>query len=706
MGNCKIDFIVDRTESQKEVKLYDNDSNSKDNMKEKYDNIRNNVDDYNKNAGKKVINLNINNDKLGKDKNSSNDDELIIITPRLNKNDNGFESYINEITDDFTIKNETMVYINEHTISKNSETKINIDNNLEINKIGKNAKYKNNKKSNSKSGKSNKIIKGKINKSENNIIKNKNIMRNNCKKNQNIPKKHYKDKNDKSKITKGRIIQKNNNLNPLEQDIPPINMDDMDIDKVNNKVDKDNHSNQFINNLKQSKGNYLNKNKSKSKKNSQIFNKSYNIYNSNYNLNPLFESFQFSDIRKGNNNPQSSTLEKHNLELEKLLIQNLPLINSDEILPNKKKKTYKEDLDSPNCNHIIKRENEFKNNKANIPIFKKKTDFHIRNKSYNKFNFFNNNITNDNFNDNNYFSLFNNSANLSINFIHNKFNKSSKNMKQVEPIINNNDILSERHNKSSCNKKVNMKSNLDKKENKKLNPFFNYNNFNNKNGNLKKKSKNKSTNLQKSKKGLPNSRSYNNIYKSIKKDKNKFNNTNSNINNFVLPIEQNNDMIEVYLPKTQKPTLICEEIANQIGNKYIFSYEKLDMFDTEQILYDGIIYKVINNIENGETEYKFLERYFQITKNCFKYYNNINEASKQQEKPLVQFDIRHIKAIEIIENNFLEGFKINENKNINILFCIYIKSNNDFFVFAHYNKYVGNNIINILQLLIRYYEDS
>ena len=436
MGNCKIDFIVDRTESQKEVKLYDNDSNSKDNMKEKYDNIRNNVDYYNKNDGKKVMNLNINNDKLGKDKNSSNDDELIIITPRLNKNDNGFESYINEITDDFTIKNETMVYINEHTMSKNSETKNYIDNNLEINKIGKNAKYKNNKKSNSKSGKSNKIIKGKINKSENNIIKNKNIMRNNCKKNQNIPKKHYKDKNDKSKITKGRIIQKNNNLNPLEQDIPPINMDDMDIDKVNNKVDKDNHSNQFINNLKQSKGNYLNKNKSKSKKNSQIFNKSYNIYNSNYNLNPLFESFQFSDIRKGNNNPQSSTLEKQNLELEKLLIQNLPLINSDEILPYIEKKTYKEDLDSPNCNHIIRRENEFKNNKANIPIFKKKTDFHIRNKSYNKFNFFNNNITNDNFNDNNYFSLFNNSANLSINFIHNKFNKSSKNMKQVEPIIN------------------------------------------------------------------------------------------------------------------------------------------------------------------------------------------------------------------------------------------------------------------------------
>jgi len=700
MGNCKIDFIVDRTESQKEVKLYDNDSNNKDKKKEKYYDIDKIMNDCNENVGKKVMNLNINNDKLVKDKSSSNDDELIIITPRLNNN-KGVESYINEITDDFTIKNETLVYINEHTMSKNSE----INDNLEINKIIKNEKNKNKKNPKSRSGKSSKIIKGKINKSENNIIKNKNIKKNICKRNQNLSKKHNQNMNDNTKIAKGRIIQKNNNFNPLDQDIPLIKMNDMDINQINNIIDKSNQNSQLINNLKQSQGNYLNKRKAKSKKNSQVFNKSYNIYSSNY-LNPLFESFQFSDIRKGNNNPQSSTLEKQNLELEKLLIQNLPMINSEEILPNIEKKTYKEDLDSPNGTNKIKRENEFKNKKMNIPIFKKKTDFHIRNKSYNKFNFFNNNITNDNFNDNNYFSLFNNNANLSINFIHNKFNKSSQHMKQIEPMMNNNEILSERHNKSSCNKKVSMKNDLEKKDNKKLNPFFNYNNFNNKNGNIKKKSKNKSGNLPKIKNGLPNSKSYNNIYKAIKKDNNKFNNTNLNTNNFVLPVEQNSDMIEVYLPKTHKPTLICEEIINKEGNKYFFSYEKLDMFDTEQILYDGVVYKVINNIENGETEYKFLERYFQITKNCFKYFNNIKEALKQQEKPLVQFDIRHIKTIEIIENSFLKGFKINGNKNINILFCIYIKGNNDFFVFAHYNKYVGHNIINILQLLIRYYEDS
>ena len=45
--------------------------------------------------------------------------------------------------------------------------------------------------------------------------------------------------------------------------------------------------------------------------------------------------------------------------------------------------------------------------------------------------------------------------------------------------------------------------------------------------------------------------------------------------------------------------------------------ENQDIYSDNE--YDGIIYKVINGVANGETEYKFLERYFQITKNCFKY---------------------------------------------------------------------------------------
>ncbi len=723
MGNCKIDGTYDRTESQKEVKLEENDSSlinkldgnyPKDKMNKINKFVNNNSGNNSINniniLGKKLFTLKLNNENLGKERNSSNEDELVIITPRLNKNNIGVENYANEITDELTIKNETLVYMGDYLSNKSSENRKSIDKIPETNKINKgkkNAKIEKNKNRNSsaKIGKSNKNTKDKINKSSN-VSRNKNNMKNNNKSKPNI---FQKDKMGNSKIIKGRIIPKNNNLNLLEKEIPAIKVANMDYYNINERKEQNNQNIIGINNLKQFSGNYFNQRKSKSKKNNKVFNKSYNI-KSNFALNPLFESFQFSDIIKGGDNPQSSTLEKRNIELGNLLFQNLPLIKSDEIIPNIERKTYKEDLDSPqmkqkNIENKIKNEFGFENGNMKIPIYKKKTDFHIRNKSYNNINFFKNNMTNDIGNDNNYFSLFNNSANLSINFIHNKFNKTSKNMNQVEPNMNNKNNITERHNKSSCNKKVRMNNCWDKNDNKKSNPYFDYNNFNKK-VNPNKKIKNKSSNLQKIKKGISNSRSYNNIFQTNKSNNNQLNNTNSNINNMALSSEQYNDMIEVYIPKTQRKSLINNEIINKAGNKYIFTYEKLDMFNTEQILYDGIIYKVINGVANGETEYKFLERYFQITKNCFKYYNNIKEALKEKEKPLVQFDIRHIQTIEIIENSFLGESKINGNKNINILFCIYIKGNNDFFVFAHYNKYVGNNIINILQFLMRYYEEN
>ena len=702
--------IYYKSESQKEVKLGDNESNLisgleenyiKDELNKKYEFENNKLNILNNNnhniLGKKMLNLKINNnEKLGREKGSSND-ELVIITPRLNNNYIGSESFPNEITDELTIKNETLVYINEYSSGKSCEIKKNPNNKSEKNKINKekkDIKTEKNKTGNisARLEKSNKTAKGKIN--------------NNIK--QNMSKE---DKYNNPKIINGKIIKKNKNLNLVEQEIPAIKITNMDYFKLNNGNGQGMQNIKFLNNLKMTSRNNVEQRKENNKKNKKAFNKSYNINNNNLRLNPLFESFQFPD--RGKNYPQSSTLEKQHLELENLLLQNLPLINSNEIIPNIERKTDKEDFDSPriegnkndNNNNKKKMDFDFQNRYMKVPIFKKKTDFHIRNKSYNNINFFNDNMINDNGIDNNYFSLFNNSANLSINFIHNKFNKTLKNMQQIEPIMNNKNIMTERHNKSSCNKNVYMKKAIEKRDNKKSNPFFNYNNFNKKEIS-NKKIKNKSGSLQKSKKGLSNSHSYNNIIHHTKNDEHKFNNTNVNINNLVLSSEQCSDMIELYIPKTQKKSLVNNEIINKIGNKYIFSYENLDMFDTKEILYDGIVYKVINRIENDETEYKFLERYFQITKNCFKYYNHIKEALNEKEKPLVQFDVRHIQTIEVIDNSFLGESKINGNKNINILFCIYIKGNNDFFVFAHYNKYIGNNIINFLQFLIRYYEDN
>ena len=91
-------------------------------------------------------------------------------------------------------------------------------------------------------------------------------------------------------------------------------------------------------------------------------------------------------------------------------------------------------------------------------------------------------------------------------------------------------------------------------------------------------------------------------------------------------------------------------------------------------------------------------------KNCFRYYNKINKE-KSEEKPLVQFDIRHIKDLQIIDNDFLSEYKI-ENKDIEMVFCIYLNQNDDFFVFAVNNENLGKSVFDMLNLLKNYYEDK
>ena len=713
MGNCKIKEIYDNSESQKEVNMDNNDnsiikkfkknnSNEKKNKKLKFFNkIKlHGKKEYNYKNGilenkKPNSNLNI----IGNDNNLGNNDELIIITPRLNSNI-ASETYLNDITDEFTIKNETLVYINEYINNKESESKKSYDKECDsdIHKIKNNNKNQyNNTRS---SGRSNKSYnyKNKINiidkKNNNN---NRNNIKNSNNRKQNISKNKSNIKNEKPNIMEKRNIPNNNNINSHNNEMYNNITSDADFNNSKNIMCKDNNH-IIMKNQEKPSGNNTNKRNEKSKKKKKLkSNKSHNNYQmSNFRMNPLFESFQLSEIIKANNNPQSSTLQKQNIDLGNLLHQ-LPIINSVEILPNIERKTYKEDLELENDEQNIRGNNK---KKELIPIFRKKTDFHMRNKSYNKYDF--SNLANDKPNDNNYFSLFDNSANLSINFIHNKFNKSSKNMSQKQQMVNNKKILSDRYNNSCINKNVNMQNCFDKKEKQKADIYYNYNNFIKKN-NPNKKVKNKS-NIQKVKKGLSSSISHNNIFET--NENNEFNKTNNNRNNMILESEQYQDMIEIYFPKINNRTLMCNEIKNKAGNKYIFSYAKLDSFNINQILYDGIIYKIIDDVESSESDYKLLDRYFQITKNSFKYYNNINEAINEKEKPLVQFDIRHIQNIEIIDNSFFEKSKINGNKKIRTIFCIYIKDNNDFFVFAHYNRYVGNNIINILQFLIRYYQDN
>lgn len=692
---CQLDDSYKNNEMEKELKIKEDEGSfciieyNKTKKFEKNKKNENKTRNININEIKSKNNSNINEPYIDENclskndfdcdpkENNKNEEDLIIITPRNNKLMN--ENYNNEITDEHTIKNETLVY--------NFENK-NLNNN-------------NNK--------------------DNKESKNTNKQRMN---------------NSKSFVTK-RIVTKKPNINNNKKEI------NKDIPKNRNMKNKSN-------------------NKIIERQRNMISNLNSKSYNNIRNLKSCLipPMFDYSFLKNNENeNQQSSTLQNQNIQLKNIILQQL----KEDILPNVERKTYQEDFfsfkekDKSNKNNnkiyfeskknklkcdkalfnklceeqnkyllfgnddnklIIDKikniyqvlynknnnenDNEKKNRKnrkkiglnKNIPIYRKETNFHLRNKSYNiEKNF---SMNNDN-NNNSYFSLFNNSTNLSINFINkaNKFNnnKSERNCKKASSFFFN---------------AKNPKNNKNQKKQKEVtfNQFLNYNYFNKKNYSNIKDRKNK-TYIKKVKPVIFNSKSYNNIFNNDEKKLN-YSNNDINMNHLHLLSHEYRDLVEVNMPKLEEETLININIINSIiGNKYIYSYKKLDNFLNDTILYDGLLYKVVDNMDNMDenNKYQLLERYFQITKNCFKYYTNIREAMNDKDKPLVQFDIRYIEKIEVIENNFLKNYKINGEKDIKIIFCIYINQNNDFFIFAHYDKNFGKDVINILQFLQRYYED-
>lgn len=692
---CQLDDSYKNNEMEKELKIKEDEGSfciieyNKTKKFEKNKKNENKTRNININEIKSKNNSNINEPYIDENclskndfdcdpkENNKNEEDLIIITPRNNKLMN--ENYNNEITDDHTIKNETLVY--------NFENKNLNNNNNKDNKESKN-----------------------INKQRMN--------------------------NSKSFVTK-RIVTKKPNINNNKKEI------NKDIPKNRNMKNKSN-------------------NKIIERQRNMISNLNSKSYNNIRNLKSCLipPMFDYSFLKNNENeNQQSSTLQNQNIQLKNIILQQL----KEDILPNVERKTYQEDFfsfkekDKSNKNNnkiyfeskknklkcdkalfnklceeqnkyllfgnddnklIIDKikniyqvlynknnnenDNEKKNRKnrkkiglnKNIPIYRKETNFHLRNKSYNiEKNF---SMNNDN-NNNSYFSLFNNSTNLSINFINkaNKFNnnKSERNCKKASSFFFN---------------AKNPKNNKNQKKQKEVtfNQFLNYNYFNKKNYSNIKDRKNK-TYIKKVKPVIFNSKSYNNIFNNDEKKLN-YSNNDINMNHLHLLSHEYRDLVEVNMPKLEEETLININIINSIiGNKYIYSYKKLDNFLNDTILYDGLLYKVVDNMDNMDenNKYQLLERYFQITKNCFKYYTNIREAMNDKDKPLVQFDIRYIEKIEVIENNFLKNYKINGEKDIKIIFCIYINQNNDFFIFAHYDKNFGKDVINILQFLQRYYED-
>ena len=187
-----------------------------------------------------------------------------------------------------------------------------------------------------------------------------------------------------------------------------------------------------------------------------------------------------------------------------------------------------------------------------------------------------------------------------------------------------------------------------------------------------------------------------------RRNKNNEKENNSDTNSLFF-YHQYRDITEVDLPTKYNEQSLIDNILleSNINDKIIFNYNKLNNLGISIILYDGIIYKVIDKKNIG---FKLSKRYFQMTKNCFKYYNEIDEA-KNKFEPLVQFDIRHIKDLQIIAHDFLKNIKVDE-KDIVFVFCIFLFQNDDFFVFAFNNENYGSSVFNILNLLKNYYEDK
>ena len=172
-------------------------------------------------------------------------------------------------------------------------------------------------------------------------------------------------------------------------------------------------------------------------------------------------------------------------------------------------------------------------------------------------------------------------------------------------------------------------------------------------------------------------------------------------NNSILKLKDNKDIIKVKI--LFKGTQINKTLLNNsVNNIFILNYNLLSKISFNSILYDGNIYKVTNT-KKGES--KLFMRYFQITKLYFKYFNSVQSLLLPNNKPLDFFEIKKIKNIEIIDINLLKNKNKNDQK-IKFAFVVNLIENINFFIFATNDRELGMNVINILNLIKKYFDDG
>ena len=172
-------------------------------------------------------------------------------------------------------------------------------------------------------------------------------------------------------------------------------------------------------------------------------------------------------------------------------------------------------------------------------------------------------------------------------------------------------------------------------------------------------------------------------------------------NNSILKLKDNKDIIKVKI--LFKGTQINKTLLNNsVNNIFILNYNLLSKISYNSILYDGNIYKVTNT-KKGES--KLIMRYFQITKLYFRYFNNVQSLLLPNNKPLDFFEIKKIKSIVIIVILLLKNKNKNEQK-IKFAFVVNLIENINFFIFATNDRELGMNVINILNLIKKYFDDG
>ena len=578
---------------------------------------------------------------------------------------------------------------------------------------------RNGDKNDVKNNNTNNILNKKINKIEDNTDNEDDIIINTDE------EKSYKDKD--IKINTIEIFNRrneNNNNNKINNTIF-INNSNVTISQRNNKEEKKNKSKEDINEINEIRNDF--KRLEASQDNLELNNLLSNVFNNNsqknisynntndlltesnldFNYNKEYFDNLYTEQKEGDNINHSSLKSESKEKIINKLKQLKEKINNKNRPKEKDKKKYrKENYFSKNLSTTRSLTITNKQIRKNIPSYRQKGFFNPLsfNKSsrFRKYNRYNNysfmgygshSLANS-FNKSLYSSILGESMKDGYLSIYNDEMTNTFTKKKLRGTPSIYSAQKSYLNNSSIYKTSSYAGKSYNNKNKKYKRLYNVvskdTKYEKKNKTIK--SKNRVRNLS-----LQNELTKFDLKKEIEKDNNNNNNNNLLYHNY-------RDIIEINFPNDSNIVSLVDKSIYKIkesNNKIILNYNKLINIKTSIILYDGILYKVSDKKNSG---FKLSKRYFQIYKNCFRYFNNLTNA-KNKDKPLVQFDVRYIKDLQIIDNDFLNEYQI-ENKNIEIVFCVYLIQNYDFFVFAFNDENFGKNVFNILKLLKNYYEDK